>query len=124
MSLDNVIILTYVDYLRLKRDLKEVGVDLCYTAQTSQPVRLKWHPLLFEKEAFVEHVAQRRPADRSYRIASVVHVKKATWLQSDQFVVAFHAVSRRQEADLERYLSDHHVQSSHDAARELLEKAV
>ena len=42
----DLIILTYVDYIRLRRELKAAGFDLCYTAQVEQPVRLDWSPHL------------------------------------------------------------------------------
>lgn len=124
MSMDHLIVLTHAEYVRLKRELKEAGVDLCFNAQMSQPLRLKWHPQLFEKEEFLEYLAHRCPAEKSYPIASVVCIKKATWFQPDQFIVAFHGVSRRQEADLQRYLSEHHVQSSAHASREMLEQTL
>ena len=39
----DLIILTYVDYIRLRRELKAAGFDLCYAAQVEQPVRLVPH---------------------------------------------------------------------------------
>ena len=41
----DLIILTYVDYIRLRRELKAAGFDLCYAAQVEQPVRLDWSPI-------------------------------------------------------------------------------
>jgi len=107
-----LIILTDADYRRLRRDLKEAGLDLCYMAQSDQSVRLKWAADLFQRADFLQHLAQRRPADPSYRVVSVSLLKKATWFQPDQFAVAFHAVGDLQVAELEKYLTEHDVQSS------------
>ena len=120
MSTPDLIILTDADYRRLRRELKEAGLDLCYMAQSHQPVRLKWSPDLFQRVDFQQHLAQRRPSDPSYRVASVALLKKATWFQPDQFAVAFHAVGDLHGADLEKYLADHDVQSSVETSRDML----
>ena len=120
MSTPDLIILTDADYRRLRRELKEAGLDLCYMAQSHQPVRLKWSPDLFQRVDFQQHLAQRRPSDPSYRVASVALLKKATWFQPDQFAVAFHAVGDLHGADLEKYLADHDVQSSAETSRDML----
>ena len=120
MNTPDLIILTDADYRRLRRELKEAGLDLCYMAQSHQPVRLKWSPDLFQRVDFQQHLAQRRPSDPSYRVASVALLKKATWFQPDQFAVAFHAVGDLHGADLEKYLADHDVQSSAETSRDML----
>ena len=120
MNSPDLIILTDADYRRLRRELKEAGLDLCYMAQSHQPVRLKWSPDLFQRVDFQHQLAQRRPSDSSYRVASVALLKKATWFQPDQFAVAFHAVGDTQNADLETYLEENHVQSSAETSREML----
>ena len=120
MSTPDLIILTDADYRRLRRELKEAGLDLCYMAQSHQPVRLKWSPDLFQRVDFQQRLAQRRPSDPSYRVASVALLKKATWFQPDQFAVAFHAVGDLHGADLEKYLADHDVQSSAETSRDML----
>ena len=74
----DLIILTYVDYIRLRRELKAAGFDLCYAAQVEQPVRLDWSPHLMRDPEFLRQIAQRRPADPSFRIAAVRLIKKAT----------------------------------------------
>ena len=73
----DLIILTYVDYVRLRRELKAAGFDL-YTAQVEQPVRLDWSPQLMHDPEFLRQIAQRHPADPSFRIAAVRLTKKAT----------------------------------------------
>ena len=119
---DDLIILTQKDYEQLRGDLKEAGLDLCYMAQAGQPVRLDWSQTLFSDARFLAQVAKRRPADLSYRIASVVHTKSGGWLRPDEFVVTFHGVGALQEDLLQQYLSEHQVQSSSDAMQEKLAK--
>ena len=116
----DLIILTYVDYVRLRRELKAAGFDLCYMAQMEQPVRLDWSPDLMRDPEFLRQIAQRRPADPSFRLAAVRLSKKGNWFRPDQYTVTFHAVGVTRDAEFQRYLSEHHVQSSADAARALL----
>lgn len=120
---DDLIILTYADYTRLRQDLAEAGLDLCYMAQAAQPVRYKWSQELLQAPDFLRQVAQRRPAGLDCRIVSVWQSKKATWFQPEQFTVTFHGVRRRQEQELVRYLDEHHIQGSTQARREMLQKA-
>jgi hypothetical protein len=115
-----VIILTYVDYVRLRRELKAAGFDLCYTAQIEQPVRLDWSPDLIRDPVFLRQIAQRRPADASFRIAAVRLTKKGNWFRPDQYAVTFHAVGALRDAEFQHYLTEHHIQSSVDASRALL----
>jgi hypothetical protein len=122
-TVEDLIILTYADYVRLRRDLKAAGLDLCYMAQSGQPVRLDWSPDLFTDPTFLAHVAQRRPAEASYRIASVWHAKKGNWFRPDEFMVTFHSVSTPQEATLAQYLAEHHVRSSSDVPKAKLARA-
>jgi hypothetical protein len=120
LSTSDLIILTDADYRHLRRDLKEAGLDLCYMAQADRPVRLKWSPDLFQRADFLQHLAQRRPSDPSYRVASVSLLKKATWFQPDQFAITFHAVGDLHDADLDKYLAEHNVQSSVETSRDML----
>jgi hypothetical protein len=120
---EDLIILTYVDYIRLKRDLKAAGLDLCYASQASEPVRLDWSLDVLRQDDFLRQVAQRRPADPSYRVASVWLVKKGNWFRPDQFAVTFHAVSVARHAELQHYLATHEVHSSTEAPRAMLAKA-
>jgi hypothetical protein len=116
----DLIILTYVDYIRLRRELKAAGFDLCYTAQMEQPVRLDWSPELMRDPEFLRQLAQRRPADPSFRIAAVRLIKKGNWFRPDQYAVTFHAVGALRDAEFQHYLGEHHIQSSTDASRALL----
>lgn len=118
----DLIVLNYADYLRLRRELKAADLDLCYAAQATRPVRMKWSLDLLQQEDFLREVRQRRPGDQSYCIASVLHIKKATWFQPDQFAVTFHSVGARQADAFQRYLTERHVQNSSSAAREMLVK--
>ena len=116
----DLIILTYVDYVRLRRELKAAGFDLCYTAQVEQPVRLDWSPELMRDPEFLRQLAQRRPTDPSFRVAAVRLIKKGNWFRPDQYAVIFHAVGTLHDADFQHYLAEHHIQSSTDASRALL----
>jgi hypothetical protein len=120
LSTSDLIILTDADYRHLRRDLKEAGLDLCYMAQADRPVRLKWSPDLFRRVDFLQNLAQRRPNDPSCRVASVSLLKKATWFQPDQFAITFHAVGDLHDADLDKYLAEHNVQSSVETSRDML----
>ena len=116
----DLIILTYVDYIRLRRELKAAGFDLCYTAPIEQPVRLDWSSHLMRDPEFLRRLAQRRPADPSFRIAAVRLTKKGNWFRPDQYAVTFHAVGALRDAEFQHYLSEHHIQSSADVSRALL----
>ena len=117
---EDLIILTYVDYVRLRRELKAAGFDLCYMAQMEQPVRLDWSPNLIRDPEFLRQIAQRCPADPSFRIAAVRLIKKGNWFRPDQYAVTFHAVGVMRDAEFQHYLTEHQVQSSADASRTLL----
>ena len=116
----DLIILTYVDYVRLRRELKAAGFDLCYLAQMEQPVRLDWSPNLIRDPEFLRQIAQRRPTDPSFRVAAVRLIKKGNWFRPDQYAVTFHAVGVMRDAEFQHYLTEHQVQSSADASRALL----
>jgi hypothetical protein len=116
----DLIILTYVDYVRLRRELKTAGFDLCYMAQMEEPVRLDWSPDLIRDPEFLRQIAQRRPADPSFRIAAVRLIKKGSWFRPDQYAVTFHAVGVTRDAEFQHYLTEHQIQSSADASRALL----
>ena len=116
----DLIILSYVDYIRLRRELKTAGFDLCYTAHVEQPVRLDWSPQLMHDSEFLRQLAQRRPTDPSFRIAAVRLTKKGNWFRPDQYAVTFHAVGALRDAEFQHYLAEHHIQSSTDASRALL----
>jgi hypothetical protein len=115
-----LIVLSYADYLRLRRELKAAGLDLCYSAQMEQPVRLDWSPDLLHDPDFLRQVVQRRPADASFRIAAVRLTRKGNWFRPDQYAVTFHAVGATRDAELQRYLAEHNVRSSADVSRAML----
>jgi hypothetical protein len=115
-----LIVLTHAEFVRVKQDVKEAGIDLCYTAETGEPVRLDWSPQLIQDPLFQEQLARHRPADDSFRIASVRHTKKGGWFRPDQFKVTFHAVSALQEDALQQYLAAHNIQSSSQAPKAML----
>ena len=119
---EDLIILTYADYIRLRRDLKAAGLDLCYMAQAGQPVRLDWSPDLCADPKFLQQVAARCPTAPRYRLASVWYSKKGNWFRPDEYTVTFHSVSVPREADLQQYLTAHQVRSSADASKAKLAK--
>jgi caa(3)-type oxidase subunit IV len=103
--MQDLIVLSHEEYLRLKCELKAAGLDLCYTAESARPIRMRWTPARRSDAAFLRRVAQRRPADLSYRIASVRCTHPGNWLWPAQLTVTFHAVSPRHDAALARYLA-------------------
>ena len=119
-TVQELIVLTYADYLPLRRELKAAGLDLCYMAQIEQPLRLDWSPGLLYDLEFLRQVAQRRPADKSFRIVTVRLTKKGNWFRPDQYAVTFHAVGATRDAELQRYLVEHDVRSRSDISRAML----
>jgi len=117
---EDLIILTHAEFVRFKQDVKEAGIDLCYAAEIGEPIRLDWSLQLLRDPVFQEALERRRPADASFRIASVRHTKKGGWFRPDQFKLTFYTVSALQEDALQQYLTEHHVQSSSQAPREML----
>jgi len=91
----DLILLIYADYMRLRRERKAAGLDLCSMAQAGQPVRLDWSPEVFSDAQLLQQVAQRRPADRGYRIASVWQSKKGNWLRPRTHSLSLFTVSAR-----------------------------
>lgn len=119
-TVQELIILTYADYVRVRRELQAAGLDLCYMAQIEQPVRLDWSPDLLHDPEFLRQVAQRRPADPHFRIAAVRLTKKGNWFRPDQYAVTFHAVGATRDAELQRYVIEQNVHSSADVSRAML----
>lgn len=117
---EQLIVLTHAEFVRLKQDVKAAGIDLCYTAETGEPIRLDWSSQLIQDPVFQEQLTRHRPPDASFRIASVRHTKKGGWFRPDQFKVTFHAVSARQEDALQQYLTEHHIQSSSQTPKAML----
>ena len=117
---EKLVILTHAEYTRLKQDLKEAGLDLCYTAQAGQPLRLDWSAHLFQDAKFLQQVEERRPDDPAYRIASVRYLKKGGWFRPDEFGVSFHTTGDLQQDELAQYLTDHQIRSSTEAPKAML----
>ena len=117
---ETLIILTQAEFARVKQDLKEAGIDLCYSAETGEPIRLDWSLRLFQDPLFQEQLERRRPGDASFRIASVQHIKTGGWFRPDQFKVSFHAAGALQEDALQQYLAEHHVHTSSQAPKAML----
>jgi hypothetical protein len=115
-----LVILTHAEYVRLKQDLQEAGLDLCYTAQAGQPVRLDWSAHLFQDAKFLQQLEERRPEDPAYRIASVRYLKKGGWFRPDAFGVSFHTTGDRQQDELAHYLAEHQIRSSREAPKAML----
>ncbi|MGE3537169.1 MAG: hypothetical protein AB7N91_06970 [Candidatus Tectimicrobiota bacterium] len=113
----DLIILTHGDYTRLRREWKAAGFDVCYSAQTEQPIRLDWSPELFHNAEFLRQLNSRRPSEGCFRIASVRLTKKGNWFRPDQYSVTFHAVGALRDAAFQEYLAAQQLQSSADASR-------
>jgi cytochrome c oxidase subunit 4 len=54
-------------------------------------------------------IAQRRPADTHFRLASVAVAQPGTWLRPETLTVTFHAVDATHDAALQHYLATHQV---------------
>ena len=101
---EGMIILTHAELVRLKQDLKEAGIDLCYTVESGGPIRLDWSEQLFRDPLFQEQMERLRPSDASFRIVSVQHTKKGGWFKPDQFKLTFHAAGALQDEALQKFL--------------------
>ena len=122
--MQDLIVLSHEDYLSLKCELKEVGLDVCYTAQSVRPIRMRWSPERVYDTALLQQVAKRRPADASFRLASIQCTTPSSWLWPAQLTVTFHAVSPRQDAAFQQYLATHQLaRSTARASEPLLETA-
>ncbi len=117
---EELIIFTHAEFVRFKQDVKAAGIDLCYTMETGEPVRLDWSLQLLQDPVFQEQLQRRRPADAAFRIASVRHTKKGGWFRPDQFKLTFYAAGALQDDTLQQYLTEHRIQSSSQAPREML----
>ncbi len=117
---EDLIVLTHAEFVRLKQDVKDAGIDLCYTAESGEPIRLDWSLQLIQDPLFQEQVERHRPADASFRIASVRHTKKGGWFRPDQFKLTFHAAGALQEEALQKFLAEHNIQSSAQTPKAML----
>jgi hypothetical protein len=114
--------LPYADAMPLYRALKAAGLERCYMAQAAQPVRLDGAPQRFNAPTCRQQVAARRPADPSYRRASVWHARKGGWLHPDECIITLQSVGALQEAALAQYLTAHQVQGRAEAPQAELAK--
>jgi cytochrome c oxidase subunit 4 len=107
--MQDLIILSHDDYTALRQSLKATGVDLCYSASSARPLRMRWTPDRLREQTFREAIAERRPADASFRIASIDVTKPGNRLWPEQLGVTFHAASEAQEAALQQYLTSNRI---------------
>lgn len=105
--MQDLLVLSHEDYRQLRQELKAAGLDLCYTVQLTRPLRLRWSPGRINDATLLAQVAQRRPSDPSYCLASVQCTRPGNWFRPDQLTVTFHAVSATQDAALQDYLATH-----------------
>lgn len=107
--MQDLTILTHAEYIGLRQALKDAGLDLCYSVHYTRPIRKRWAPDAVLDEELRRDIAQRRPADPHFRLASVAVSKPGTWLRPDTLTVAFHAVDATHDAALQHYLATHQV---------------
>ena len=107
--MQGLIILSHDEYETLRASLKEIDVDLCYSAASARPLRMRWAPEQAHDETFRQAIAARRPADGSFRIASVAVTKPGNRWWPDQLAVTFYATSEAQETALQQYLTAQRV---------------
>lgn len=98
--MQDLIVLSHEAFVQLKRELKAAGLDVCYSAESVRPIRMRWTPARLTDAAFLQQVGQRRPADPSYRLASVRCLTPGKRLWPAQLTVTFHAVSPVHDAAL------------------------
>lgn len=103
--MQDLIILNHDEYVALRQSLKEIDVDLCYSAASARPLRMRWAPERLREAACRQAIAERRPAAGRFPIASVEVTKPGNRWWPDQLAVTFHAVSATQEAALQQYLT-------------------
>jgi hypothetical protein len=113
-------ILTYAEFLRVKRDLKAAGIDLCYTARMGRPVRVPWSTFLLQDPILLHHIERHLPVEPTYRIASVRMTKPGGWFGLDEYTVAFHSVSSTRDAELEQYLTEHNIHTRDEISRDMV----
>ena len=103
--MQDLIILSHDAYTTLRQSLKAIDIDLCYSASSARPLRTRWAPERAHEATFRQSIEERRPADTSFRIASVEVVKPGNRWWPEQLAVTFHAVGETQEAALQQYLT-------------------
>jgi hypothetical protein len=117
--MQDLLVLSHEDYTQLRCELKTAGLDLCYTVQSVRPIHMRWSPERVYDEALLQQVTRRRPADPSYRLASVHCTRPGNWFWPDRLTVTFHAVGATQDRALQDYLATplmrRQVQSSRES---------
>ncbi len=107
--MQDLIIVSHDDYTALRQSLKAVDIDLCYSAASARPLRMRWAPERAHDTTFRQAIEARRPAGDGFRIASIEVTKPGNRLWPDRLSITFHAVSDAQEADLQQYLTAHRI---------------
>jgi cytochrome c oxidase subunit 4 len=102
-------VLSHDDYTGLRQRLHDAGLDLCYSVQSARPIHMRWTPGRLHEAALRRAIAERCPADPSFRIASVRVTKPGNRLLPARLTVTFHAVGAPQDEALRRYLAAHEV---------------
>jgi cytochrome c oxidase subunit 4 len=114
-------VLSHEDYTDLRRTLKAANIDLCYTVQSARPVYARWSPERIHDAALRRQIARRRPADPSYRLASVQVDKAGNRLRPDRLIITFHAVSSQQDNMFAQHLETHYPPRAVDLQPEPVE---
>jgi cytochrome c oxidase subunit 4 len=102
-------LLSHDDYTGLRQRLHDAGLDLCYSVQSARPIHRRWSPEGLHEADLMRAIAERRPQDPSFRIASVRVTRPGNRLLPDRLTVTFHAVGAPQDEALRRYLAAHEV---------------
>ena len=55
--MQDLIVLSDEAFAQLKRELKAVGLDVCYRAESARPIRMRWTPARLTDAAFLQQVA-------------------------------------------------------------------
>jgi cytochrome c oxidase subunit 4 len=107
--MQDLIILSHDEYKALRRTLQEIDVDLCYSASSARPLRMRWAHERAHDKTFRQAIAARRPADGNFRIASVEVTKPGKRWWPDQLAITFYAASEAQDVALQTYLTTERV---------------
>jgi cytochrome c oxidase subunit 4 len=105
--MQDLLVLSHEDFTELRGELKSAGLDVCYTTQAVRPIHRRWPSEGVHDAALQQQVARRRPADASYRLASVQCTRPGNWFRPDRLSVTFHAVGATQDRALQEYLAAH-----------------
>lgn len=115
-------VLSHDDYTGLRQRLHDAGLDLCYSVQSARPIHMRRSPGRLYETALRRAIAERRPSDPSFRIASVRVTRPGNRLLPARLAVTFHAVGASQDEALRRYLAAHEVGQDPETAAEVVEE--